>query len=166
MALNDNNLTVKPFSDVIRRAVTQCAEAQQSGLETMLKEIEKNMFVTQRGKKEVAMLHFSFESEGRQYTIKLPLITVVPPQIIQIHEAEFNFNVIITKVDTSNTRKEFQVRYAPSRSKVKSTQSSVFDLRNIVNVNIKAADLGISGGMSRLLELATTRGIQVRTVEP
>ena len=161
MALGDKNLTFKPISDFIQRSVGNCAEAQHSIFDVMLEYIEETTFTKKGRKRELAMLHFSFEQNGQKYVMKIPLITVSPPQVIQIRNVEVNFN-LITKVEDINNRKTLIARISPSREAIKEKESSVFDLRNIINVNIKAADLGISGGMSRLMELASTQAIRVK----
>lgn len=168
MALYED-LQVKPFSEMIQRTVSGCTKAQRGLLDIMLNYVKDSTFTKKGGKNELAMLHFSFEAGGRQYEIKIPLITVIPPQCIQIRDVEINFNAVFWGVEESKEdkvkKRVYLYRFAPSRRVVRTTESSFYDLRNVVNVNIKAADLGISGGMSRLLELASTQAFRVRTVE-
>ncbi|MGX8696171.1 MAG: DUF2589 domain-containing protein [Prevotella sp.] len=167
MALGDKDLTAKPFADIIQRAVSCCTQAQFAMFDSMMDYVERSTFVTQGGKRELAMLHFSFHANGQQHTIKLPLVTVVPPQLIQLREAEFNFNVCITKLQTTGSKKSLNVRFSPSRRAIRevasSESASQFDIRNVIQVSIKASDLGMSGGMSRLLELAGTQAISLKT---
>lgn len=174
MSYGNKDLTELPFNEVIRKAVTSCTEAQKALMDDMQKYIEECAFTTNGdGKQEVAMLHFTFEAEGRSQEISLPLITVMPPQLIHIRDVEMNFSVTsiiegnqLKKAKTDGeegkkTNKNILVRFSPSQKVVERSRQSVFDMRNIIEVNIKAQECDMSGGMARLLELISTQGMKV-----
>lgn len=172
-----------PLGDIIHQAVTRCALAQQSAALSMLRQIEDDPFMTVKGKRKPAMLHFDCQADGKKMNIRLPLITVVPPQFIQIRDVEIDFNVTIdtkgettTKLgnhpDRARMTKMLPVRMAPSvqlmqrrqrlRSGATSTSTS---LHNNISVKIKASNLEMSGGMARLLELAGARAVRIQEVK-
>jgi len=158
--LSDNNLQSQPLAKIIGQAVKHCAKAQNKALDSMLQYIEESSFTTVDGHREVAMLSFVFELDGKKNTIRMPLISVVPAQFVQINDVEINFNV-----DISNNQKKYAVRIAPSRSAIKRVGTSSYDLQRNINVNIRAANIDMSGGMARLLQLASTNGIRIKPVD-
>lgn len=172
-----------PLGDIIHQAVTRCALAQQAAALSMLQQIESDPFMTVKGKRKPAMLRFDCQADGKKMKVRLPLITVVPPQFIQIRDVEIDFNVTIdTKGETTAKRgnrpdragmtRMLPVRMAPSvqlmrkRPRLRSGASSTStSLHNNISVKIKASNLEMSGGMARLLELAGARAVRIQEVK-
>lgn len=154
----EDELKELPLSTLITQAVQQCVQAQYNAQDSMLEYIEQSMFSTKDGKRSVAMFSFSFVENGERVFVRMPLAMVVPAQFLQIQDIEIDFNVDIR----STGKLDYKVAYAPSRKAIKSAKSTTYDLRNNIAVNIKASNLGMSGGMARLLEIAGTHATTLR----
>ena len=158
-----------PLATVIGKAVSQCARAQQAAARSMWERLEEIAFDSKGGKKEVAMIRFDFQVEGKKMTVRLPLISVLPAQYILIRDVQVDFNVSIDAEEATKTAgalaRRCMVRVAPSRTQIQRTKNSRYNLHNNISVKIKAGNLDMSGGMARLLEMAGSRGILIRPVE-
>lgn len=150
-----------PLATVIQQAVSQCAGAQHAAAESMWERFEKAAFTTVGGKKEVAMIQFNFVVDGKRGTLRIPLLTILPAQYIQIRDVEVDFNVSLD-MERSTDMRRCPVKMAPSRRLLLQRKTSDYDLHNNISVTIKAGALDMSGGMARLLELAGSRAVLVR----
>jgi hypothetical protein len=80
-------------------------------------------------------------------------------QFMQIDDVEINFNVAI-----SSNKKSYEVVLMPSRQSIRRTRSGDYDMTNNISVNIRAANIDMSSGMARLLQLASTNGVIVKPI--
>lgn len=176
--------TTLPLGTIISKVVSQCAEAQQAAANSMWEYLREAAFIRGKERTEMVFVQLDFESYGKKLKVRLPLISIIPIQYIQIRDVEIDFSVALdeeqaTKVDESATRltptlakrslsrlaRTCPVRLAPSVKQIKRTQNSNYSLKNHINVKIKAGNLDMSGGMARLLELAGSRGIRITSPE-
>ena len=172
-----------PLGTIISKAVSQCAEAQQAAAASMWEYLREVAF-DPKSPREVAMLQFDFVAQHKKLKIRLPLISVLPVQYVQIRDVEIDFNVSLdeeealnkdtslTKVTRSLTKtsmtrltRSCPVRLAPSKTKIQQSKSSGNGMQHNISVKIKAGNLDMSGGMARLLELAGSRGIRITPLE-
>ena len=170
-----------PLATIISKAVSQCAEAQQAAANSMWEYLHDVAFFTGEERTEMVFVLFDFESYGKKLKVRLPLISIIPIQYIQIRDVEIDFEVAIDqeeaeKKDTSATiltrslhtkrtmtkmARICPVRLAPSKTKIQQSQNAGRSQKNNISVKIKAKNLDMSGGMARLLELAGSQGIRV-----
>jgi hypothetical protein len=52
----------------------------------------------------------------------------------------------------------------PSRQSIRRTRSGDYDMTNNISVNIRAANIDMSSGMARQLQLASTNGVIVKPI--
>ena len=173
-----------PLGSIISKAVSQCAEAQQAAANSMWEYLRDAAFLPGESRKEMVFVQFDFESYGKKLKVRLPLISIIPVQYIQIRDVEIDFNVSLdqeqgAKTDASVTRltgvlskrpltrlaTTCPVRLVPSVKQIKRTKNENYSLQNNISVKIKASNLDMSGGMARLLELAGSRGIRITPLE-
>ena len=148
-----------PLASLIQQAVSNCASAQQEALMSMLENIEEKAFVAGEQHQKALMISFVCDIDGVPHTIRLPLLTVVPMQFMQIDDVEINFNVAI-----HSNKKSYEVVLMPSRQSIRRTRSGDYDMTNNISVNIRAANIDMSSGMARLLQLASTNGVIVKPI--
>ena len=134
--------------------------------------------------REVAMLQFDFVDQHKRLKVRLPLISVLPAQYVQIRDVEIDFNVSINTQDAKKKVKKAEgkmrtlsktsltrltricpVRLAPPKKTVQADADASTSFENNIRVKIKAGNMDISGGMARLLEMAGTRGVRVTPLE-
>ena len=175
--------TTLPLATVIGKAVSQCAEAQQASAASTWEYLREIAF-DPKNPKEVAMLQFDFVVQHKRLKIRLPLISVLPVQYVQIRDVEIDFNVDVDRKNaakkdtaaakvtrslskTSLTRlsRICPVRLAPSRMKVQQDTDTDNGMENHIRIKIKAGNMEMSGGMARILELAGSRGIRINPLE-
>ena len=176
--------TALPLGTIIGKAVSQCAEAQQAAVASMWEYLREVAFDPE-SPRDVAMLQFDFAVQHKRMKIRLPLISVLPVQYVQIRDVEIDFDVVIdekksaqkdttlkqrtmrtlSKTSPTKLARICPVRLAPStarkRLKVDSEKNSYTDIR----VKIKAGNQDMSSGMARLLELAGSRGIRITPLD-
>ena len=115
------------------------------------------------------MMQFDFEVEGENLQIRLPLISVLPAQYVQIRDVQVDFNVEIDEdavmQKAANLKRLCPVKMAPTKQRILRSKRTKHNLHNNISVSIKAGNIDMSGGMARLLEMAGMRGILIRPVE-
>lgn len=158
-----------PLATIIGQAVSQCARAQQASAESMWDYLDQTAFHVKKGMREVAMMQFDFEVEGENLQIRLPLISVLPAQYVQIRDVQVDFNVEIDEdavmQKAANLKRLCPVKMAPTKQRILRSKRTKHNLHNNISVSIKAGNIDMSGGMARLLEMAGMRGILIRPVE-
>ena len=172
-----------PLGTIIGKVVSQCAEAQQAAGASMWEYLRQVAFDPD-SPREVAMLQFDFVDQNKRLKVRLPLISVLPAQYVQIRDVEIDFNVSINTQDAKKKVKKAEgkmrtlsktsltrltricpVRLAPPKKTVQADADASTSFENNIRVKIKAGNMDISGGMARLLELASNRGVRITPLE-
>ena len=148
-----------PLSSIISRAIKDSAHAQMNAAKTMKDYMLQEIMFGQN--KDLRTLCFTYTVDGEQRILKMPLATVVPASFIQIKEVEIDFHV---NVDD----KRAWVRLDQSR--ITSTSGENEHKPQIskglgVHVKIKGKNTEMSGGMARVLQLTSTTGTSVTSLD-
>lgn len=149
------------LSDIMRKTLTDCVEAQHETLEKSLDLIERTAFrATDKGSEPV-MVSFSFQLDGKLHMLRVPLLVLVPLPFLQISQADLSFFVTIMSSNTHQL-KGLKVRFSPSNLLLTESRQERCDVRNNIRVNVKAVAEAPSGGMLRLLQIAGSNGMRIR----
>lgn len=162
--MNDNeNQQFPELSNVIWRAIKDCADAQREAAVTARDMILNDIMFEKNQKsdhKDLRMLSFSYMADGRQQQLKMPLAMVVPAQFIQIKDVEIDFNINV-HCYKKNLKVQIARRfYRPGINHNENTQTNESSIR----INIKGRNIDMSSGMARILQLASSIGTFVKPV--
>ena len=149
------------LSDVMRKTLADCVEAQHETLEKSLDLIESTAFRSSDGSSEPVMVTFSIQMDGESHTLRVPLLVLVPLPFLQISQADLTFFVSIMSSNTSQ-QEGLKVRFSPSNKLLTESRQTGYDVRNNIRVNIKASAELPAGGMSRLLQIVGNNCIRIR----
>lgn len=149
--------------DVMCQTLTDCVKAQRQATERSLELIEHTAFHATGDRSEPIMVSFSLQMDGEPYTLRVPLLMLVPLPFLQISQADLTFYVNVMS-DKCYPQQKIKVRLSPSNEDLEDLQRSEY-VRNNIRVNIKAYADAPTGGMARLLQLAGTRCLRIRKVD-
>lgn len=152
------------LSDVMRKTLTDCVEAQHQALSQSLDLIERTVFHAADSHAEPVIVSFSLQMDGRQQTLRVPLLVLVPLPFLQISRADLTFFVSIMSSKINQWR-GLKVRFSPSNERLRASRQTEYDVRNNIRVNIKAAAAVPTGGMSRLLQLVGNNCMRIRRLD-
>ena len=152
------------LSDIMCNTLTDCIEAQHETLEKSLDLIERTAFHATDNGSEPVMVSFSFQQDGKNHTLRVPLLVLVPFPFLQISQADLSFFVSIMSSNTHQL-KGLKVRFSPSNHLLAESRQEKSDVRNNIRVNIKAVAAAPSNGMSRLLQIAGSNGMRIRKAD-
>ena len=132
------------------------------------------------------MLEFTYQSHdlGGNYRqhVKIPLLTLVPLPLLQVKEADFDFDIQIVDALTADTDATFSLKNGASpkahvpegvklrvaMASAKSADSRKSGLQQSLTANMKVKvrmeQADMPGGLANLLHL-TTNNLQMETVE-
>ena len=135
---------------------------------------------------ELRMLEFTYQSHdidgNHQQHVKIPLLTLVPLPLLQVKEADFDFDIQIVDALTADTDATFSLKngaspkaHAPegvklrvSMASAKSVDSRKSGLQQSLTANMKVKvrmeQADMPGGLANLLHL-TTNNLQMEMVE-
>lgn len=152
------------LTEVMRKTLTDCTEAQHVVMQQSLELFERTVFTRADGCTEPVMVSFSLQMNGQDYTLRMPLLALVPLPFMQISQADLDFHV---NVMSSESRKwqGLEVRFSPSNERIKRSGQTRYEVCNNIRVNIKAAAALPSGGMARLLQMAGSQCMRVQRVD-
>ncbi len=161
-----DNQKYPELSSIIWRAIKDCADAQREAAMTSRDLILNNIMFensAKNGQSNLRMLCFTYNADGEQQQLRMPLTSVVPAQFIQIKDVEIDFNVKIQSVE--NKLKVQIVRRPlqrlPSATKKQTSQTNESSIR----INIKGRNIDMSSGMARVLQLATSIGTVIKPLD-
>ncbi len=161
------------LSSIISRAFKESAHAQMDAAKTMKDYLLQTMFKN----KELQMLSFTYFIDGQKHLLKMPLASVIQAQFIQIKDVEIDFAITVQSTqNSSGTKRINRVVLTKSRALLRKqalirlrrgtiAKSEVPKQHHAINVKIKGQNSDISGGMARLLQLATTYGTSIKPIE-
>lgn len=162
------------LSSIISRAFKESAHAQMDAAKTMKDYLLQTMFKN----KELQMLSFTYFIDGQKHLLKMPLASVIPAQFIQIKDVEIDFAITVQSTQNSSGTKRIN-RVVLTKSRALLRKQALMRLRrglivkknelpkqyHAINVKIKGQNSDISGGMARLLQIATTHGTSIKPIE-
>ncbi len=121
---------------------------------------------------------FSYREQGKEKTISLPLMSLIPLPLLQVKEAEFDFDINIIDAITSQEEKSFSLvegevnesdeeesafslraSLSPSSGSGKSGSSSNQSMSANMKVKISMQQADVPGGLTNLLHL-TNNSVQ------
>lgn len=172
-ALND-----LPFDNLIGGPLNACVKAQADAAMTTWNFIkEVGLSEDKDGNRTLNYVSFSYNKNGRQCTVNVPLLTIVPIPYIAIRDIEIAFKAKISaSASTSETTKEsveknfsnktkisggtwfvrasteFQGGYSSKKDST-ATRDSKYSVEYTMDVAVKAGQDDIPAGMSKILEL-------------
>ena len=135
---------------------------------------------------ELRMLEFNYQSHDvdgtHQQQVKIPLLTLVPLPLLQVKEADFDFDIQIVDALSADTDATFslkngttpqektaegvKLRVSMASAKVEGSRksSSQQSLTANMKVKVKMEQADMPGGLANLLHL-TTNNLQMKAVE-
>ena len=90
------------LTEVMRKTLTDCTEAQHVAMQQSLELFERTLFTHDDGRTEPVIVSFSLQMNGRDCTLRIPLLALVPLPFMQISQANLDFYV---NVMSSESRK-------------------------------------------------------------
>ena len=120
---------------------------------------------------ELRMLEFNYQSHDvdgtHQQQVKIPLLTLVPLPLLQVKEADFDFDIQIVDALSADTDATFSLKKgATPQEKVEGSRksSSQQSLTANMKVKVRMEQADMPGGLANLLHL-TTNNLQMEAVE-
>ena len=126
------------LSEMMRNTLSVCNAEQQKATEMAMEIIGREAFCNNGERSEPVMVAFALQMNGQSYTMRVPLLSLVPLPFLQIDNANLSFFVSIMSSKTQ------------------------YDLRNNIRVEIKAEAQLPSPGLARLLQIAAANGMSIR----
>lgn len=172
-ALND-----LPFDNLIGGPLNACVKAQADAAMTTWNFIkEVGLSEDKDGNRTLNYVSFSYNKNGRQCTVNVPLLTIVPIPYIAIRDIDIAFKAKISaSSSTTETKKEsveknfsnktkvaggtwfvrasteFQAGYSSKKDST-ATRDSKYSVEYTMDVAVRAGQDDIPAGMSKILEL-------------
>lgn len=147
------------LSEMIRNTLSVCNAEQQKATEMAM--IGREAFCDKGERAEPVMVTFALQMNGQRYTMRVPLLSLVPLPFLQIDNANLSFFVSIMSSKT-NRLQGLKVSLSPSNKQLEESAVSQYDLRNNIRVEIKAEAQQPSPGLARLLQIAAANGMSIR----
>ena len=172
-ALND-----LPFGNLIGGPLKACVEAQADAAMTTWNFIkEVGLSEDDKGNRKLNYVSFSYNKNGRQCTVNVPLLTIVPIPYIAIRDIDIAFKAKISaSSSTTQTTKESVEKNFSNKTKVSggtwfvrastefqagisskkdstATRDSKYSVEYTMDVAVKAGQDDIPAGMAKILEL-------------
>ena len=149
------------LSEMIRNTLSVCNTQQQKATEMAMEIIGRETFCDKGERAEPVIVAFALQMNGQRYTMRVPLLSLVPLPFLQIDNADLSFFVSIMSSKT-NFRQGLKVALAPSNKQISEAAESQFDIRNNIRVEIKAEAQQPSPGLARLLQIAAANAMSIR----
>ncbi len=149
------------LSEMIRNTLSVCNAEQQKATEMAMEMIGREAFCDKGERAEPVMVTFALQMNGQRYTMRVPLLSLVPLPFLQIDNANLSFFVSIMSSKT-NRLQGLKVSLSPSNKQLEESAVSQYDLRNNIRVEIKAEAQQPSPGLARLLQIAAANGMSIR----
>ena len=172
-ALND-----LPFDNLIGGPLNACVKAQADAAMTTWNFIkEVGLSEDKDGNRTLNYVSFSYNKNGRQCTVNVPLLTIVPIPYIAIRDIDIAFKAKISaSASTTETKKESVEKNFSNKTKVSggtwfvrastefqggysskkdstATRDSKYSVEYTMDVAVKAGQDDIPAGMAKILEL-------------
>ena len=176
-----NALQAIPFGSIIGQPLKACIEAQAMAANVTMDFIDKFGLeeVQNEGDKKAKVVSFFYESEGKDYTLKVPLLTIVPIPYIAIRDIDISFKASVlasstTTYEESNMLErdaageakaklgwgifslgvDMKANYS-SKKDSKSTRDSRYSVEYTIDVAVKAGQDDMPAGLSKVLSILT-----------
>ena len=167
-----------PFGNIIGGPLKACIEAQAQAALTTYKFIkEVGLSEDEKGNKSLVYVTFTYRRNGRECTVNVPLLTIVPIPYIAIRDIDIAFKAKIsasssasdtkktstalniesnTKVEYNswvvNASTELNVGYS-SKKDSSATRDSKYSVEYTMDVAVKAGQDDMPAGMAKILEM-------------
>lgn len=173
-----NALSAIPFGQVIGGPLKACIEAQSDAAQSTWKFIrEVGLTEKEDGTRELTYVSFTYRRNGREATINVPLLTIVPIPYIAIKDIDIAFKANISaSSSTSTTQSEslavdFGLKTSASvnflmakasmemnvgvssKKDSKATAESKYSVEYTMDVAVKAGQDDMPAGMAKVLEM-------------
>lgn len=167
-----------PFGNIIGGPLKACIEAQAQAALTTYKFInEVGLNVDEEGNKSLVYVTFSYRRNGRECTVNVPLLTIVPIPYIAIRDIDIAFKAkIAASSAASDTKKTSEALNVDSKTKVSynswvvnastelnvgysskkdssATRDSKYSVEYTMDVAVKAGQEDMPAGMAKVLEM-------------
>ena len=181
-----------PFGTIIGGPLQACVEAQTNAAQATWKFIQEvGLTKDENGAARATYVSFSYRKNGREATMNIPLLTIVPIPFIAIDTVNISFKANLKSVD-SEVRKEKDtstdntagfstyrglgnycasrhrsVMYGSVSNKKDSvaTQKSTYSVEATIDINVVAHQESMPAGLSKVLEMLN-QAIFLKDVEP
>ncbi|MBP5644480.1 MAG: DUF2589 domain-containing protein [Bacteroidales bacterium] len=173
-----NALNDLPFDNLIGGPLNACVKAQADAAMTTWNFIkEVGLSEDKDGNRTLNYVSFTYNKNGRQCTVNVPLLTIVPIPYIAIRDIDIAFKAKISaSSSTTETKKEsveknfsnktkvsggtwfvrasteFQAGYSSKKDST-ATRDSKYSVEYTMDVAVKAGQDDIPAGMAKILEL-------------
>ena len=169
-----------PFGTIIGGPLQACVEAQTNAAQATWKFIQEvGLTKDENGAARATYVSFSYRKNGREATMNIPLLTIVPIPFIAIDTVNISFKANLKSVD-SEVRKEKDtstdntagfstyrglgnycasrhrsVMYGSVSNKKDSvaTQKSTYSVEATIDINVVAHQESMPAGLSKVLEM-------------
>lgn len=171
-------LQALPFGTIIGGPLQACIEAQTNAAQATWKFI-KDVGLTDdgEGNRKLTYVSFSYRKNGREATINVPLLTIVPIPYLAIRDIDIAFKANISAASSTNTREHesldvdwnmgmkasanFLVAKASvemnigvsSKKDSTATRDSKYSVEYTMDVAVKAGQEDMPAGMAKVLEM-------------
>lgn len=177
-----------PFDNLIGGPLNACVRAQGDAAQTTLNFINSVGLTTKDdGTKAAIYVQFQFIQNGRQVTMSVPLLAIVPIPYIGINTIDINFKCKVEGVERSeftdtlsyenktekNEDKKTNLWVYKKTSNLKtsistkrdsvSTRNSTFSVESTIDVNVHASQDSMPAGLAKVLEML---GNSIDVVDP
>ena len=103
-AIAGNALQAMPFGTIIGGPLKACIEAQtDSALATWKFIKEVGLVEDENGNRSLTYVSFSYRKNGREATVNVPLLTIVPIPYIAIRDIDIAFKANISAASSTST---------------------------------------------------------------
>jgi hypothetical protein len=174
MARQISEIQSLPFYQIIGAPLLAVVQGQTQAAQATAEFIERVGFEAVNGKTGIGnmrMVVFSYQKPGpdgalQTYRAEVPLLSLIPIPSIQVKNADFEFNIKVTDVQTSETKTALAIQGAQpgdwlsaGRTEFRATMgkmSSDSEQRSVdlqMKVTIKTEQADITAGMAHLFRI-------------
>lgn len=177
-AVAGNALQAMPFGTIIGGPLKACIEAQtDSALATWKFIKEVGLVEDENGNRSLTYVSFSYRKNGREATVNVPLLTIVPIPYIAIRDIDIAFkaNISAASSTSTTTSESLAVDFGmktkasanlliakasmemnigiSSKKDSTSTRDSKYSVEYTMDVAVKAGQDDMPAGMAKVLEM-------------
>lgn len=150
--INNLNIAARmlPLETLVGDPLVSCVKAQTEAAMATRKYIRSlSKPDSTDAVQEIESISFIFKKEGKLYKLSVPLLTIVPIPYMHIDSVSLKFRADMS-VDSSNN---LVAKYAPQGNATASkTANSRYDIKNHLNVEIRATGNANPSGMDKILQ--------------
>lgn len=145
----NNAARMLPFDNLIGAPLMACIQAQKQAADATRAYITSMAHEgSTETKHEVEMISFSFEKDGRKCKMIVPLLSIVPIPYMTIDTVKINFRADVTLDKENNLLAKYGTQ---NTTAVNNTQTSKFNLKNQIDIEVIATGHTIPDGLNKVL---------------